>query len=369
MRWSAGSCINPPPPNASPEEIVNYCHSNALTVMETMAYFLFVCHTFVSKRTIERIKRRLSLRSYRNESPIREIINKIMDLQMNGYGDLGYKSMWHILNTQIGIRVTEKHIRLIMRALSNQVINPHRRALHRRQYINPGPNYTVHVDGYDKLKPYGIAIHGGICGFSRKILWMKAAYSNNDPKIIVAYYVEFIKRYSRIPRLVRADRGTENSILRDLQMTLRYNHTDDMAGLWSFQYGRSTANQRIEMIWSFLSKFFTNYWRNVFCDLIDDGSFDNTNNIHREVLRYCFMHLVQAHLNTFVTYWNSHRIRRQRNRHGYFGIPNVMYQQPMAYGCKGGFRGGAYSEEHLRNTWFRGTPSHCNIALINRPKL
>ena len=35
----------------------------------------------------------------------------------------------------------------------------------------------------------------------------------------------------------------------------------------------------------------------------------------------------------------------------------------------GQYTGGAYSEEHLRNTWFRGTPSHCNIALIIRPKL
>ncbi len=38
------------------------------------------------------------------------------------------------------------------------------RRLKRRLYRNPGPNYAIHIDGYDKLKPYGFAIHGAIDG-------------------------------------------------------------------------------------------------------------------------------------------------------------------------------------------------------------
>lgn len=45
--------------------------------------------------------------------------------------------------------------------------------LKRRVYCNPGPNYAWHIDGYDKLKPWGFPIHGGIDGFSRKLLWLK----------------------------------------------------------------------------------------------------------------------------------------------------------------------------------------------------
>lgn len=36
--------------------------------------------------------------------------------------------------------------------------------LRRRLYSNKGPHYLVHIDGYDKLKPYGFAIHGAIDG-------------------------------------------------------------------------------------------------------------------------------------------------------------------------------------------------------------
>lgn len=31
-------------------------------------------------------------------------------------------------------------------------------------YINQGPNFVWHVDGYDKLSPYGLDIHGCIDG-------------------------------------------------------------------------------------------------------------------------------------------------------------------------------------------------------------
>lgn len=36
--------------------------------------------------------------------------------------------------------------------------------LQRRVYQNKGPNYVWHVDGYDKLRPYGFDIHGCIDG-------------------------------------------------------------------------------------------------------------------------------------------------------------------------------------------------------------
>ena len=55
-----------------------------------------------------------------------------------------------------------------------------------------GPNYIWHVDGYDKLKPYGFPIHGAIDGWSRKIMWLKLARSNNLPEIPATFYL-FLK--------------------------------------------------------------------------------------------------------------------------------------------------------------------------------
>ena len=41
-----------------------------------------------------------------------------------------------------------------------------RHRLKRRQYITKGPNHLWHIDGYDKLKPFGCCIYGAIDGFS-----------------------------------------------------------------------------------------------------------------------------------------------------------------------------------------------------------
>lgn len=45
------------------------------------------------------------------------------------------------------------------------------------------------------------------------------------------------------PSVIRADEGTENSVLAVVQPILRHSHTDGFAGEISFRFGRSTANQ------------------------------------------------------------------------------------------------------------------------------
>lgn len=59
-----------------------------------------------------------------------------------------------------------------------------RRRLLRRKYSCPGPNHAWHIDGYDKIKPFGFAILGAVDGYSMRIIWLEVERSNNDPKFI-----------------------------------------------------------------------------------------------------------------------------------------------------------------------------------------
>ena len=79
--------------------------------------------------------------------------------------------------------------------------------------------------------------------------------------MLLEIFVEYIKTYKRVPRVVRTDAGTENVMIHRIQMALRMNHGDRMAGENSVSIGRSTANQRIEMLWSFLMRDFTLFWK------------------------------------------------------------------------------------------------------------
>ena len=66
-------------------------------------------------------------------------------------------------------------------------------------------------------------------GFSRKIIWLFVGSTNNDPLIIASYYLKLVKENRVVPRLVRADRGSESRALGGIQQFFRRNHDDSLA--------------------------------------------------------------------------------------------------------------------------------------------
>jgi hypothetical protein len=95
-----------------------------------------------------------------------------------------------------------------------------RGVLQRRRYTSRGPNHTWHCDGYDKLKNFGFALYGAIHGFSRKILWLSCSTTNNDPKVILHYYLTTVRTQRGCLELLRTDCGTETGLAAAAQCTL-----------------------------------------------------------------------------------------------------------------------------------------------------
>ena len=89
-----------------------------------------------------------------------------------------------------------------------------RRRLRRRKYHSLGPNFVWHIDGHDKLKPYGISIHGCIDGYSRRIIWLEVAASNKVPELIAKHYLDAIKQMEGNPKTVKADNANHPTFLR-----------------------------------------------------------------------------------------------------------------------------------------------------------
>ena len=109
-----------------------------------------------------------------NEQEVRERITREID----GPGSVsGYRSMWHTLQRE-GYMVPRQTVEDLLKELDPEGCRIRRaKRLRRRVYVNPGPNYCWHLDGYDKLKPFGFPIHGCIDGFSRKMLWLQLSRS------------------------------------------------------------------------------------------------------------------------------------------------------------------------------------------------
>ena len=163
-----------------------------------------------------------------------------------------------------------------------------------------------HIEGYDKLKPFGFPIHGAIDGFSRKVLWLNICPSNNDPCMISYFYVSCISNLNCVPRTIRDDRGSENVVVAGMQWYFRGKLQDSMFGHSRFLSGSSTRNQGIDSWLSILKRQNSAWWINFFKDLQDEGLFDPSLNHHKECMKFCFSGIRQSELDDIKEIWNSH---------------------------------------------------------------
>ncbi|XP_044180748.1 uncharacterized protein LOC122961932 [Acropora millepora] len=178
------------------------------------------------------------------------------------------------------------------------------------------------MDGYDKLKAFGFAIHGAIDG---KILWLEVARSNNSPDNIAMYFLNIVQELKGCPVQLITDLGTENGLAASMQC---YFHDNPDA----HRYVSSPRNQRIEGWWSFYSRNRSMWWHNFFKDLESEGVLDSTSELRMECLWYCYAAILQNDLNIVKEHWNSHRIRKSRHN-TVSGRPDSLFYLPEHHGA------------------------------------
>ena len=287
----------------------------------------------MSKRTLLNRLRDYGL-NRRNRNVDEDLLRDHINRELQGSGNLlGYRAMWRRLHLKYDINVPRSAVEELMREIDPEGVRSRKaHRLKRRKYSNPGRNYCWHVDGYDKLKPYGLPIHRCIDGFSRRLIWLKVEKSNNDPRVIANLFKNAIIEIEGCPTLLRTDRGTENSIVSSAQCFFRRNGTDSLAGLKAQRFGSSHSNQRIEAWWAFLRRTWSTWWMNFFKDMIHEGHLDASNKLHLECIWFCFKNLIQNELNGVMEEWNNHYIRKSRFQTA-SGIPNNLFFLPESVGA------------------------------------
>lgn len=285
---------------------------------EILAVILLQHNVIMSERTLKRIMHRLNLFRRKHFSPIMDVADYIFELLNTSSQLHGYRWI-HLKCLQRGFVVTQRTIRLLLQQLDPHGVQLRSRGrLQRRKYHCPGPNYVWHIDSYDKLKRYGIAINGCIDGFSRKIVWLEAYLTSNDPKVIASYYLDSVEKCGGCPTLVRADLGTENTHLTQMQTFLR---SDDDQEQNCVILGSSTNNTRIESWWAICRKHCANFWMRLFHHLKEDGYFTG-DVIDVGLIQFCFMKMIQVNsvIHSSLHCWltrNSNYLafRNRKNNH------------------------------------------------------
>ena len=232
--------------------------------------------------------------------------------------------MTEIISLKYGVNISKEHVRKALVDIDPEGVSMRKKkTIKRRTYETNGPFDVFHIDGNDKLKRFGFAIHGCIDGFSRKLIWLFVSTTNNDPLVVANFYLKAITNLGRAPNTLRMDLGTENVYCEELQVFFTKNSN-------SFLYAASTRNLRIEAFFSLLKGFNLSWWIEFSTDLIKCRIFNPGSEFHREAVIFSFMPVIQAQLNDFVRIWNVREIWKSSTSPG--GVPEILFNAPSTVG-------------------------------------
>ena len=237
-----------------------------------------------------------------------ELVTVVKDI-IKRYPNSGIRIVkGHLLS--MGIKVTWEKVRDTMfevdpEGLLNRSMN--RPVIVRRRYSVPGSLALWYIDGNHKLIRWGFVVHGGIDGFSRKVMFLHCS-TNNKAATVFSLFLKATQEHG-LPSRVRADQGTKNVDV----ARFMFNHPLRGPGRKSFIAGKSCHNQRIERLWrdvfcNSLYKYYCVFWY-----LEDSGEFDIGNEVHLYALHLVFLPRINEDLSRFVQRWDNHSIRTERN--------------------------------------------------------
>jgi len=116
-------------------------------------------------------------------------------------------------------------------------------------------------------------------------------------------------------------------------VALRYDDADAKAGYNSVRITRSTANQRIESMWSYLQKNYgLQFWKD-FCEaMVESGAYNPSNPMELKIFQFCFIPVLQLEFDETAKLWNTFPMRKNKNSKLPAGKPDVIFCHPDVFG-------------------------------------
>ncbi|EJT52314.1 hypothetical protein A1Q1_04525 [Trichosporon asahii var. asahii CBS 2479] len=302
-----------PGQQGAPRLNLDIAHLLYLLSIPDMTYAQIAPIAMCSERTVRRRAKELGV-NRRNMTVItdEDLDKAIKAAYLRGSGDQGYRAI-HTYLLEGGIHVPQKRVAEACRRLNpSGTWDRWIRARLRRVYRVPWINSLWHIDGHHKLNPWKIVIHGGVDGFSRRVVFLRAS-SNNLAATVEDCFLEATTLWGW-PSRVRVDYGGENLGVKKRLEEVR--GTVDSKGRWrgTFIQGPSTRNQRIERMWVDVQGFCTSRYRDLFHKLESLGYMSSSNNLDLWALHYVYLPVLNEALKSFCDVWDKHRIRTAGNK-------------------------------------------------------
>ena len=170
----------------------------------------------------------------------------------------GTQMMWGHLRS-LNITVSRSRVHDSLLRVSEPLVRLRRRmTIQRRVYSVPSPNFLWHIDGLHCLIRWRIVIHGGIDGYSRRIVYLHASDNNRAATVEVLFRQAVTE--CGWPARIRCDRGGENIDVARAMLQTRG------IGQQRVLVGSSVHNQRIERLWRDVFRCVCHHFYSLLCD-------------------------------------------------------------------------------------------------------
>lgn len=243
-------------------------------------------------------------------------MDEVMSTLVRRFPNNGVVMMWGLLRSfNIFVPRIKVHDSLL-RVSGHSIEACERTSVQRRVYSVPAPNCLWHIDGLHCLIRWRIVIHGGIDGYSRRIVYLQAS-DNNRADTVLSLFRHAVNECGW-PSRVRSDRGGENVDVARMMLGVRG------TGRRCYLVGSSVHNQRIERLWKDVFRCVGHYFYSLFYEMESLGILDPIRDPDLYALHYVFIPRINGHLLQFMAAWNHHPMRTE---HGL--SPLQLWQRGM----------------------------------------
>ena len=259
----------------------------------------------ISRTTLWRRMKELGISTGRYSDVSDAELDSIITTLMRNFPNSGITMMWGHLRS-MSVHVPRRRVSESLHRVNPAAVRARQcTTVSRRAYTVPAPNSLWHIDGLHCLIRWRFVIHGGIDGFSRRIVYLKAS-SNNRSETVLQLFMKAVNECGW-PSRVRSDRGGENVGVATAMVTVRG------TGRGSHIAGRSVHNQRIERLWRDTFRCVCHQYYSLFYEMEESGLLDPSNETDIFCLHHVYLVRINEQLERFKGAWNNHRLRTEHN--------------------------------------------------------